>query len=74
MLDGLGSDAPQVAAKPQVDRDCALDGKELDPLVVMLPDTGAGLLGTRANQMREDAPFVPDPVGPVVPVGPVTPA
>lgn len=74
MLDGFGSLAPHVAANPQTDNDCPLDGNELEPVVVMFPETGEGLLGTRAKQMRDDAPAVPDPVGPVVPVGPVTPA
>ena len=74
MLDGSGSDAPQVAANPQTDEDCPLDGNEAEPVVVMLPATGAGLPGTRAKQIRADAPAVPDPVGPVVPVGPVMPA
>lgn len=73
MLDGLGSDATQVAANPQVEDDCALLGKEADPDVVMLPATGDGLLGTRAKQIRALAPL--PPVGPVapVPVGPVGP-
>ena len=58
-----------------MDKDCALDGNELDPEVVIFPETGEGLLGTRAKQMREDAPDDPPvPVGPVLPVGPVTPA
>lgn len=74
MLDGLGSDAPQVAENPQVESDWTLLGNDADPVVVILPATGAGLLGTRAKQIRADAPAVPDPVGPVVPVGPVMPA
>ena len=65
MLDGLGSDAPQVAENPQVAKDCALLGKEAEPVVVIVPDTGAGLLGTRAKQIRALAPA--DPVGPAVP-------
>ena len=68
MLDGLGSEAPHVAANPQVASDWALLGNDADPVVVMFPATGAGLLGTRAKQMRALDPA--DPVGPVLPAYP----